>query len=1423
VTIYRKITLFQRNIRRLLNEVLRMTLLLFVMQSSGLVFGQITASSQEKIDSLIVQLSVTEEGPKKSDFLLEIAKIYITNDCKKSIEYGELSLNLAKKVDYQEGIMNGYDIAGDNTLMCENNYIKSMYFYNKSLELANELNNEDVKLHLLIKIAFSQFKLERYEVAIDFLSQAKEIAGKLDDQVSMIGIYAFMGEIYLNQGENELGFEAIEKIIERETDNGIENLSAEILFVISRYYQLKGEFLPALSYAEIGLDKNKAINNNRRIAYGYSRLGNVYLEFGNFQAAIDNGLEGLKYTNKSEQVIEVMENTRLLAMAYDSIQDYKNANLYLKSFYELKESISKKLFSEQSTEFETEFKLIEQERKNENAQNVLKTKELENKNNSLVIRFSIIALIAVLLILFFIFLRLRNSNKLNKKLESQQFELKKLSIVAANIDQMVLIVDQNNRIEWVNNAFEKKFGYLKFEAIDRMPFDLLSGDKTSQDKIDASKHKVFEEKISFESIHVQYTKDKTPYTVRLHFTPILNIDGGLERYIIISHDITEEQKVAEELKELSLVANNTTNSIVIFNHDRKVLWVNDSFTKISGSSLEAVKGKGPLDIYNGPLFSEEEKQKFTHLFDSKEVFTIETQSSNRITNLNYWISMSVTPVFDNEGNLEKYVSVSTDITDIKRLEEQYEGLVEGSSDMIYEIDIHGIFIFINDVMSKTTGFSKEQLTSIHFLELVRNDYKEKVAQFYSNQIKTMDATSYLEFPAITRDQKEIWVGQVAKMKVDESGKRAIGFSVITRDITDKKKAENALTRAYDNSSLLSDIGMQITSTLSVMDIIQQVYGNINKLMDANIFGIGIPNKENTQLIFPEIIENGTPLFNVGFDLKDDKRLGVICFNDSKEIIIDDIIADIGNYVPDAETPVAPVAGDLSISLIYLPLILKGKTIGVITVQSFNAFAYDKYQVSLVRSLASFVAIAMENAGLYETMEEKIALRTKEVREQKEEIELNYLNTSLLSEMGQLISSTLNLDEILDKLYEMVGQLMEADIFAIVVSNEKENVLDYKYIYESNERIPAYSVSMDETNNYPVWCIKNRKEILINDNEVEYSNYIDEIKTIKGKTAASLIFYPMIVENKMIGALSIQSFKKNAYQSYHIDLLKTMASYIGTVIDNASLYDTLEYKVKVRTEELEQKNNDITASINYARRLQKGILPSDKFMHQLLPDSFVYYRPKDIVSGDFYWVDRTHSKILIAVVDCTGHGVPGAMMSIIGRNLLDQAVNEKRLTIPSQILNFLQVGLSVAFGQTEEGKADLFDGMDLALCSINMSTNTLEFAGANNSLYLIQDEEVIALKGDKVGITAEYEISNSYTNVEIEVKKGDVIYLTSDGLPDQFGGPNYKKFTYRRMQNLFLDIHKEDIPTQYERVKDTMKEWMDDKEQTDDICLMGIKI
>lgn len=1377
--------------------------------------------TEYQIDSLIVRLSVLEQSPEKVNVLYEIATNYRKLDVQRSKEYANLALKLAQKIGYKEGEMLANNLIGEILLFYEVDFLGSTDYLNRALELALELDNR--RMQRLILSTFSYFALETgdYDKSIRNYQYALQTLDKDEISAEKAIICGRIAENYIKMGDSDKAREYYNVILEQENSYHLSDSNRIIAVFLAQFYvEFEQDWDKALYY----IDHARAIsiqeNSHVWESYSYYYSSFIRLNQGETEMSIQLGLEGLKIAEKYGLKKERIDNLTALSDAYYQAGQYYEAANYSIRLKNLQDSLN--ALNEESRIMHYNSLIDNQiiQQKEDRNKSQLRAKQLQSEKDQILIKAIAIGLIITFIFLFLLYRRLIKGSKLYHQLRIQKDELAKLSIVAANIEQMVMIVGNNDRIEWVNKAFEQKFGYSRVEAVGKTPLELLGGSNTDREVVKFMNRKIFDDKIAFGSTLTQYSKLKIPFLTRLHISPILSETNELERYVVISHDITAEQKVAEELRELSLIASNTTNSIAIFDKDLRTIWVNNGFTKLTGFSFENVLGKKAEEIYSDAKNTT--RNSLVALYESQKPFNIEQEIFNRYANKNNWVAINVTPVFNEKGDLQKYISVATDITAVKELEAQYESLVEGSTDMIYEIDVNGNFIFVNDVMSKILGWAKEEIKRTHFLEYIQPSDKERVALFYRNQIKDRQVTSHIEFRAIKKNGDLLWVGQRARLKWDAAGERILGFRVITRDITDQKQVEVNLVKTHDNARLLSEIGMQITSTHSIPDIIDQVYGNINKLMDANIFGIAIPTKKGNELIFPHIIENGQPLANFKFDLADDYRLAVICFREGREIIIRDFDEEIRDYVG-KDAPLTPIAGEQANSIIYLPLFIRGVIIGVITVQSFEKNAYDEYQLSLVKSLASFVAIAMENAGLYETMEEKIAKRTIEVHRQKEELEVNYFNTRMLSEIGQLIASTLDLNKIFDQLYDKVGLLMDAEIFAIRLYDEVNQQIHFKYTIEKGMRCEPFSISMDEVDNYNVWCIRNRKEIFLNDNRNEFKKYVSEIQVIQGEMPNSLIFYPMIVENKMIGVITIQSFKLHAYQPYHLDILKTLASYLGTTLDNAALYETLEEKVKIRTEQLEQKNLDITASINYAKRLQKGILPDKTFMRRLLTDSFVYFQPKDIVSGDFYWVERTQNRILFAVVDCTGHGVPGAMMSIIGRNLLDQAVNEKGLMLPSQILNFLQVGLSRAFGQTGDRKADLFDGMDLALCSVDLQNNLLEFAGANSSLYLIQDDELIVLNGDKIGISAEYEITHFYTNLEIEIKKGDVIYLTSDGFPDQFGGPRYKKYTYKRMEQLFSTIYKEDMEKQFELVKSEILNWKDDKDQTDDICLLGVRI
>lgn len=296
---------------------------------------------------------------------------------------------------------------------------------------------------------------------------------------------------------------------------------------------------------------------------------------------------------------------------------------------------------------------------------------------------------------------------------------------------------------------------------------------------------------------------------------------------------------------------------------------------------------------------------------------------------------------------------------------------------------------------------------------------------------------------------------------------------------------------------------------------------------------------------------------------------------------------------------------------------------------------------------------------------------------------------------------------------------------------------------------------------------------------------------------------------------------------------------------------LEVQVKERTSEIENqrselanKNNEIVSSIKYAKRIQEAILPGNEFVSQVLPESFIFYLPKDVVSGDFYFVEQKMvgglKHVIFAAVDCTGHGVPGAFMSIVGNNFLTQSITENELTTPADTLAFLNKGVSDTLKQNIQGEM-VRDGMDMALCMLNETLTELQFSGAKNPLYILRKKgeqlpefgvvksendfySIIEIKGDKQPIGNHSDAALvPFTNYIISLVKGDQLYVFTDGFADQFGGDRGKKFNFSRFRSLLLDIADKPIHVQKAALEKQFSDWKGDLEQLDDVLVMGIKV
>lgn len=266
----------------------------------------------------------------------------------------------------------------------------------------------------------------------------------------------------------------------------------------------------------------------------------------------------------------------------------------------------------------------------------------------------------------------------------------------------------------------------------------------------------------------------------------------------------------------------------------------------------------------------------------------------------------------------------------------------------------------------------------------------------------------------------------------------------------------------------------------------------------------------------------------------------------------------------------------------------------------------------------------------------------------------------------------------------------------------------------------------------------------------------------------------------------------------------------------------KHEIELQRDEINTKNASLTSSIRYASYIQNAILPPYDLIDKLLPDNFILFKPKDIVSGDFFWVSEKGNKIIFAVADCTGHGVPGAFMSLLGMTLLNEIVNYQGITISNVILTALREKVIKSLRQNRKAYYSS-DGMDIALCVLDKHHKNLQFTGAGSDIVLISDGNLKILKADNLDVSLAYGNKCQFSIKEISVKKGDMLYLFSDGFQDQFGGSKDKKFLRRRFYNTLLEIHRLPLSDQHEILDARHLEWMQHRDQTDDITVMGIRL
>lgn len=462
----------------------------------------------------------------------------------------------------------------------------------------------------------------------------------------------------------------------------------------------------------------------------------------------------------------------------------------------------------------------------------------------------------------------------------------------------------------------------------------------------------------------------------------------------------------------------------------------------------------------------------------------------------------------------------------------------------------------------------------------------------------------------------------------------------------------------------------------------------------------------------------------------------------------------------------------------------------------------QYEVNVVRIESNKLVIENEllDRGLSPEDEEEFQRIAREMRRRlNSQLDKNQQQTKTIAKLSQEINrkkdSIALTEAYLDSIQEdIIKQRVLADRLRDQVDSNAAEILRKERALEDNDlKLTKQMVELEKAK-------KNFQEI-----ERDMSNIS---KTLEDQKLVSMVAFLIAVLIAVLLIIAYRSFIKQRKQAVVINRQKEEAEIQRDEIQTQHL-------------QLADKNKEITDSITYAKRIQDAMLPPLDVFRANLEKSFIFYLPKDIVAGDFYWMEKADNKVIFAAADCTGHGVPGAIVSVICSNALNRSVREFKLSKPSAILDQTLEIVIEKFNSTED---EVKDGMDIALCSFDPKTNILEYAGANNPLWIIRkdSQEIEDYKANKQPV-GRYLKHEPFTNHSIQLNEGDTIYLFSDGYADQFGGEMGKKFRSIHFKELLISIQDKDMKAQKRMVEKSFYGWKGKLDQLDDICVMGFRV
>jgi PAS domain S-box-containing protein len=907
-----------------------------------------------------------------------------------------------------------------------------------------------------------------------------------------------------------------------------------------------------------------------------------------------------------------------------------------------------------------------------------------------------------------------------------------------------------------------------------------------------------------------------------------------------------KEKQGERVAELQAQINAIHRNLCVaeLDTDGRITKINSVFLSLLDYEADEIIGKTITDFIDVDFSKSPEYLRIV-LNTRKEIGANQDIKIKGKHKKEIWINTTINPILSEGELFYKIILLAHDITVQKTQNLAYKTKIKAIENFnaIVEFSLDGTILHANDIFLEMMGYSIHEIQNKNHYLFLPNDLDKAIYDKLWQEVLN-GVVQHGEFERKRKNGQKIWISASYSLITDRKGEtlRIIKFA---RDVTNRKITEQQLTNTLDRLSYKEaqlEEAQEIANIGSWhFDIESKRFTWSNQtyiIHDLPTSHLSFTFEQYIKLIHPDDLK----MFLNNFALMRYKNFHKFIYK----------IITKKNHTRILEATTKIELGDIGEAKTFF-----GTLMDVTEREMVNRELKEKNiqlkDLSLIASNTDNAIIIVNDKGLISWVNEAFTLLTEYTAEEaigknprdfligrdtSQEV-IKYIIKSFFAEQ-YFKSELVN--------YTKSGNLFWITLNATPVFNERKNLAQYIVILneiterknyelklrEANEELSRLSLVANKTDNAVIITDKHGAVTWVNDGFTRITEYslAEVIHQKPGAFLQGANTSERDVDIIRFGLSSLYPFNAEILnytksgKPYWISLnITPVFDKNGELEQYIAIESDISDKKKIEIE-LKAKNEEITASITYAKRIQAAILPSKEKINQSLSNYFIFYKPRDIVSGDFYWFAKVHSKDIIAAIDCTGHGVPGAFMSMIGNDLLNEIVVSREITAPHLILNELNAGVISVLRQRETLNTD---GMEMALCAINEQEGILEYAGAKNPLYLIQHNTLTEVKGDKFGIggwESGSSIEKRFTKHTFSFTKEPhspiVFYIFSDGYQDQFG-KNRRKFMKNKMRELLYSLHLLEINQQQDLLSQALAEWQQDEDQTDDILVIGVKI